>query len=51
MGPNQIYKFLYRKVSQQQNEKKIYRMGENIFKWCDRQGLNFQNRQTADTIY
>ena len=25
-------------------------MGENICKWCDRQGHNFQNIQTAHTI-
>ena len=25
-------------------------MGENICKWDDRQGLNFQNIQTAHTI-
>ena len=24
-------------------------MGENICKWCDQQGLNFQNIQTAHT--
>ena len=24
-------------------------MGENICKWIDRQGINFQNRQTAHT--
>ena len=27
-----------------------YRMGENICKWCYRQGLNLQNIQTAYTV-
>ena len=35
--------------NQKQNENKIYRMGENICKWCDQQRLNFQNIQTAHT--
>ena len=34
MGPNQIYKLLYR-------------MGENVCKWYDWQGLNFQIIQIA----
>ena len=25
-------------------------MGENICKWCNEQGFNFQNTQTAHTI-
>ena len=33
-----------------QNEKTAYRMGETICKWCDQQGLNFQNIQTAHTV-
>ena len=28
-----------------------YRMGENICKWCDRQGLNFQDIQKDDTTW
>ena len=31
------------------NEKTTYGMGENTCKWCDWQGLNFQNIQTAHT--
>ena len=34
MGPNQIYKLLHR-------------MGENVCKWYDWQGLNFQIIQIA----
>ena len=49
MGPNQTYKLSYRKENQKQNEKTIYRMGENICKQCDLQGLNFQNIQMAHT--
>ena len=29
--------------------KRQYRMGENSCKWCNWQGLNFQNTQTAYT--
>ena len=32
-----------------QNEKTTYRMGENICKRCNQQGINFQNIQTAHT--
>ena len=49
MGPNQTYKLLHSKGNHKQNEKTTHRMGENICKWCDRQGLNFQNIQTAHT--
>ena len=31
-------------------KKKTYKLGENISKWCDWQGPNFQNIQTAYTI-
>ena len=30
-----------------QSEKKTLRMGENICKWSDRQGVNLLNTQTA----
>ena len=33
----------------QQNEKTTYRIGENICKWCDWQGVNIQNIQSAPT--
>ena len=49
MGPKQTYKLLYSKGNHKQNEKAAYRMGENIHKWCNWQGLNFQNTQTAHT--
>ena len=32
-----------------QSEKTTYRLGENTYKWCDQQRVNFQNIQTADT--
>ena len=32
-----------------QKEKTTHRMGEKICKWCDEQGLNFQNIQTVHT--
>ena len=49
MGPNQTYKLLHSKGNQKQNEKTTYRVGKNICKQCDWQGLNFQNIQTAHT--
>ena len=49
MGPNQTYKLLHSKENHKQNEKKIYRWGENIYKWWDQQRLNFQNIQIAHT--
>ena len=50
MRPNQTYKLSHNKGNCKQSKKIIYRMGENICKPCDqRQGLNFQHRQTAHT--
>ena len=49
MGPNQTYKLLHSQGNQKQNKKTMYRMGENIYKWWDWQGLNFQNIQIAHT--
>ena len=49
MGPNQPYKLLHSKGNHKQNEKTTYRMAENICKWFNRQGLNFQYIQTAHT--
>ena len=49
MGPNKTYKLLHRKGNHKQKEKTTYELGENICKWCDQQGLNFQNIQTAHT--
>ena len=47
MGPNSTYKFLSSKGNHQQNEKMTYGTGENTCKWCDWQGVNFQNILTA----
>ena len=49
MRPNQTYKLLYSKENHKQNENTTYGMGENIYKCCDQQGLNFQNIPTAHT--
>ena len=49
METNQTYKLLYSKGNHKQNEKTTCRLGENICKWCDKQGLNFQNTQIAHT--
>ena len=40
---------MHSKGSHQQNEKTAYRLGENICKQCDQQGVNIQNIQTAHT--
>ena len=50
MGPNQTYKLLHSKGNHKWNKKTTYRLGENIYKWCEKPGLNFQNIQTAHTI-
>ena len=55
MGPNQTYKLLHskgkhkKKQKTKKHKKTTYRMGEDICKWCDWQGINFQNIQTAHT--
>ena len=49
-GPTQDYKLLHHKENHKQNEKEIYRLGENICKWCNQQELNFQNIQNDHTI-
>ena len=49
MGPNQTWKLLHSKGKHQQNKKTTYGMQENICKQSSRQGVNFQNIQTADT--
>ena len=40
-------KFLHSKGNQKQNEKTTHRMGENICKQGNRQGISLQNLQTA----
>ena len=47
MRPSQTYKLLHSKGNHKQNEKTTYGLGKNNHKWCNWQGLNFQNIQTA----
>ena len=41
MEPNQIYKLWHSKENHKQNEMATYKLGENIYKLWDRQGINF----------
>ena len=47
MGPNETQKLLHSKGNHKQNEKTTQRMGENMCKRSDQQGINLQNIQTA----
>ena len=53
MGPNQTYKHLYFcfvygfLCYHKQNKNTTYGLGENTCKWCNWQGINLQNIQTA----
>ena len=47
MEPKQTSKVLHSKYFNKQNEKTKYGQGENIWKWCNWQGINFQNTQRA----
>ena len=47
MEPNHTYKLLHSKGNHQQNEKITHRVGENLCKRSDQQGINLQNIQTA----
>ena len=38
---------MHSKGNHKQNEKTTHRMGENICKQCDRQGIGLQNLQTV----
>ena len=38
---------MHSKGNHKQNKKTTHRIEENICKWCDRQGINLQNLQTA----
>ena len=38
---------MHSKGKDKQNEKTTHRMGENICKWIDQQGINLQKIQTA----
>ena len=51
MGPNQIYKLLPSKGNYKQNEKTTHRMGENICKQNNLQGINLQNIKTAHAAH
>ena len=50
MGLNWTQKLLHSKGNNKQNEKTSHRIGENIRKWCDQQGFNLQNLQTAHAV-
>ena len=50
MGPNQTYTLSHSKGNHKQNEKTACRLGVNICKWCDQQGISFQNIQAAPSI-
>ena len=47
MGPDQTYKLLHSKGNHKQNEKTTYGLRENICKWYDQQGINFQTAHTV----
>jgi len=42
---------LHSKGNHKQNEKTTLRMGENICKTSEQQGITLQNKQTAQYIY
>ena len=41
---------MHSKGNHQPTEKSTYGKGENTFKWCDQQGVNFQNIQITHTF-
>ena len=43
MGPNETSKLLHSKGNHKQDEKATLRMGENICKRINEQGINLQN--------
>ena len=47
MGPNETYKFCTTKKTISKMKRQICRLGENIYKWCNQQGLKFQDIQTG----
>ena len=49
MGLIKLNNLMHSKGNHKQNEETTYRMGENICKICDWEGLNFQNILTAHT--
>ena len=42
MGPEWTYKLLHSKGNHEQNEKTTHKMGENIPKWSEQQGINLK---------
>ena len=46
-GPSKTQKLLHSKGNHKQNEKTTHRMGENVCKWSNGQGINLQNTPTA----
>ena len=49
MGPNYTWNLLHSKGYHKQNKKTRHRKGENICKWSNWQGINFQNILTTHT--
>ena len=47
MGPHEAQKLLHSKGNHKQNKKTTHRIGENICKQSDLQGINLQNTRTA----
>ena len=47
MGANQIYQHLHSKGNHKQMKRQL--LAGNMCKWCDQQGLKFQNMQIAHT--
>ena len=42
---------MYNKGNHKQNEKVTHRMGENICKWSNQQGITLQNIKTAKAAH
>ena len=49
MRLNYTEKFLHSKGNHKQNKKTTHRMGENICKWSNWQGINLKNTRTVHT--
>ena len=47
MGPNKAYRLFQSKGNHKQSEQTTYRMGENICKLCNQQGLKFLKYTTS----
>ena len=42
---------LHSKGNHKQNKNTTHRMGENIYKQCDQQGINLQNLQAVHAVH